>query len=353
MAEAAVVIDELSYAHRQGGHEQEVLRGITLDVRPGELAVLTGPSGSGKSTLLTIIGGLRSASRGSVSVLGREIIGARERALIRLRREIGFIFQQHNLAPALSLAQNIQMGLQVRKAHKDSDAAQRIESIAARVGLAEHLKKVPSQLSGGQQQRAGIARALVGEPKLVLADEPTASLDRASGQLVMDLFGELAAEGSAIILVTHDKRILDQAVRILNLEDGELVPMAEQFMRDTSESLKKLMDIDAPRLGRMLSVGQALAQVALADGQVDVQERDAMREALRAQKIFSGGELDLVVDLALAQAQAWSQTAASGEGLQNLQQAVEAVALADEVVTDEERSVIKRLLEDASRSTQP
>jgi len=350
VADALVQVESLSFSHRHGGHEQRVLSNLTIALTPGELVVLTGPSGSGKTTLITIIGGLRTATEGSVQVLGRELVRAKERVLIKLRRELGYIFQQHNLAPALSIAENVQMGLQLSNGHKDADAAQRIERMAERLGLEDHLKKMPSQLSGGQQQRAGIARALVNEPSLVLADEPTASLDRASGQLVMDLFNDMAEGGSAIVLVTHDKRILDQADRILNLEDGVLVPAGDALMRDTSESLKKLMDIDAPRLGRMMSVGQALAQVALADGKIDAQERAAMRDAIARQKIFSGAELNLVVDLALAQAQAWSQTSASPEGLQELQRAVEAVALADEVVTDEEKAVIRRLLDQAGQA---
>ena len=347
--EPLVRVSDLSFSHGHGGQTQRVLSELTFELKPGELVVLTGPSGSGKSTLLTIIGGLRRATEGSVVALEAELVGARERQRIRLRRRIGFIFQQHNLAPALSVAQNIQMGLQLSGGHKRKDARAQIERIGERVGLAEHLHKLPAQLSGGQQQRAGIARALVHSPSLVLADEPTASLDRAAGQLVMDLFADLVAAGSAVVLVTHDKRILDQAHRVLIMEDGMLVPSSDQYMRDTSDSLRKLMDIDAPRLGRMMSFAQVLAQVALADGQVDAAERTAMREALLGQKVFSGAEVELVVDLALAQAQAWSQTSASAEGLNTLQRAAEAVAMADDVVTAEEKQVIQRMLEQARR----
>ncbi len=344
MVEPLVNVEGLSFAHERGGHSQQVLSDLTLALDPGELVVLTGPSGSGKSTLLTIVGGLRSASEGSVMVLGEEVVGAKERKLTRLRRDIGYIFQQHNLAPALSVAQNIQMGLQLSRGHRGRDAKARIERAAGRVGLGEHIRKLPGQLSGGQQQRAGIARALVNEPRLVLADEPTASLDRESGQVVMDLFAELAAAGSAVVLVTHDKRVIDQADRVLTLEDGHLVPTADQYMKDTSGSLQKLMEIDPDRLGRMMSFGHALAQVALADGVVDAMEREAMRSSLRSQKIFSGAELNLVVDLALAQARAWQRASQDVEHLDALEQAAEAVASADSVVTDEERQVIRELL---------
>jgi len=342
--EPLVKVEDLSFAHEQGGHSQQVLTELSLHINPGELVVLTGPSGSGKSTLLTIIGGLRSATNGSVQVLGSQVVGARERLLTQLRRGIGFIFQQHNLAPALTVARNIQMGLQLSRGHRSRDARQIIERAAARVGLDEHLHKLPGQLSGGQQQRAGIARALVNEPSLVLADEPTASLDRESGQMVMDLFNGLASAGGAVVLVTHDKRVIDQADRILALEDGQLVPPAEAFMKDTSNSLQKLMQIDPGRLGRLMSFGHALAQVALADGVVDELERVAMLEALRTRKIFSGSELDLVVDLALAQARSWQGAGENQVDLEDLQKAAEAVAMADSVVTDEERAVIRQLL---------
>lgn len=342
--EPLVRVESLSFAHEQGGHTHQVLSDLTLHLDPGELVVLTGPSGSGKSTLLTIIGGLRGAKTGSVEVLGAQVIGAGERQLIALRRRIGFVFQQHNLAPALSVRQNIQMGLQLSGGHRYPDADQRIERIATRVGLADHLDKLPGRLSGGQQQRAGIARALVNEPSLVLADEPTASLDRESGQRVLDLFNELTAAGSAVVLVTHDKRVIDQADRILSLEDGQLVPPAEAFLKDTSGSLRKLMQIDPERLGRLMSFGHALAQVAIADGTVDALERAAMIEALQARRIFSGSELELVVDLALAQARAWRDVSEREADREALQRAAEAIAMADSVVTEEEREAIRRLL---------
>lgn len=343
MAEPLVLVDALSYSHNSGQHTQQVLDDVSFQIEPGERVVVTGPSGSGKSTLLTIVGGLRRTTTGTVTVLGTSVVGARERVLTRLRRSIGFIFQQHNLAPALSVAQNIQMGLQLSGEHRRRDAAERIARAAARVGLGDHLRKLPGQLSGGQQQRAGIARALVNDPRLVLADEPTASLDRQSGEMVMRLFEELAASGSAVILVTHDKRVIDQADRLLVLEDGRLVPPADQHMRDASGSLRKLMSVDPARLGRLMSFGHALAQVALADGAVAAEERASMLESLSARQIFSGAELNLVVDLALAQAQASSNASPADQAA--LERAVRAVAMADDTVTDDERDVIRRLLE--------
>lgn len=345
MEEALVQVEGLSFSHRQGKLVQPILHDLTLSLNPGEVVVLTGPSGSGKSTLLTIIGGLRRAGEGSARVLGQQVVGAAERKLVALRRRIGFIFQQHNLAPALSVVQNIKMGLQLSGGHRGRDSAERIRAAAAAVGMEDQLGKRPSQLSGGQQQRVGIARALVNEPKLVLADEPTASLDRASGELVMRCFEKLAANGGAVVLVTHDRRIIDQADRILSMEDGRLVPQVEQLSRDAANSLRTLEQIDPVRLGRMLSFGHALARVALADGRVDPEEREAMVVALSGRQVFSGHEVDLVVDLALAQARAW-QRHETGESKRELADALEQVASADAVVTDEERAVIRAMLED-------
>jgi putative ABC transport system ATP-binding protein len=344
MSDHLVDIKQLSYAHRAGGHLQQILNNLTLHLNAGEVVVLTGPSGSGKSTLLTIIGGLRTATEGSVEVLGLQVVNSRERTRVALRRRIGFIFQQHNLAPALTVAQNIQMGLQLTGGHRSRDAGKQIRQVAESVGLADHLHKVPRQLSGGQQQRAGIARALVNNPKLILADEPTASLDKSSSELVLDRFNALAESGSAVVLVTHDKRIIEQADRILMMEEGMLVPAEDRIMKDTSSSLRTLVQVDPQRLGRMMSFGHALAQVALADGKADISERMAMAEALRARKMFTGAEVELVVELAVAQAQAWAALDRSAEGRQELARALEAVAAADSVVTDEERAVITEML---------
>lgn len=344
MAEALVQVEGLSFTHWQGRHGQPILHDLTLQLNRGEVVVLTGPSGSGKSTLLTIIGGLRSATEGRVSVLDTQVIGAPERALVALRRRIGFIFQQHNLAGALSVAQNIRMGLQLSGGHRSKDAAGRISTIAGRLELDEHLHKAPNQLSGGQQQRVGIARALVNQPQLVLADEPTASLDRQAGELVMDLFNELADQGSAIVLVTHDKRIIDKSDRILSLEEGRLVPPADRLIRETSTSLRTLQQVDPERLGRMMNFAHGLARVALADGRLDERERQEMARILAGRQVFSGAEIDLVVDLALSQAQAWSRTSADPQARQSLADALQAVAAADRQVTEDEKRVISELL---------
>jgi putative ABC transport system ATP-binding protein len=344
MSDHLVDVSKLSFWYRQGEFEHQVLQEVSLHLNPGEVVGLTGPSGSGKSTLLTIIGGLRSAEHGTVTALGTEVTGSSERQRVVLRRRIGFIFQQHNLAPALTVAQNIQMGLQHSDAHLAADAGDKIEAAAAAVGIAEHLRKHPNQLSGGQQQRAGIARALVNDPKLVLADEPTASLDKVAGEVVLQLFEEMALRGAAVVLVTHDRRVLEQTHRILMLEGGRLVPPVDQYLKQASESVRTLMHLDSRRLGRMLSFGHALAQVALADGRVDPVEREAIVQALTAKEVFSGPEVDLVVDLALAQALAWHESTADDLARSELGEALRVVAAADHVVTDSERAVIDALL---------
>ena len=344
MAEQLVEVVNLSYTHGHGEHEQRVLDSVTLSLNSGEVVVLTGPSGSGKSTLLTIVGGLRSARNGSVNVMGTEVVAASEDERVRLRRRIGFIFQHHNLAPALTVGQNIQMGLQLSDTHRAAEAAGTIQAAAENVGIAEHLHKLPRQLSGGQLQRAGIARALVNQPRLILADEPTASLDKKSGQLVLKLFDDMAQQGSAVVLVTHDKRIVEQADRVLMLEEGVLVPPAERIMQEAGASLRTLFEMDSSRLGRMMSFAHALARVAVADGRTDPSERAAIADALAARRIFSGTEIELIVSLALAQAQAWSSTVQDPGSRGELAKALEAVAAADSTVTDEERLVIRELL---------
>ncbi|WP_159347793.1 ATP-binding cassette domain-containing protein [Roseomonas harenae] len=219
-----VEISDLTYAYGEGVLRREVLRDVDLRVAPGEIVLLTGPSGSGKTTLLTLAGALRAVQQGSCRVLGRELAGAREADRVALRRNIGFIFQNHNLLGFLSARQNVAMALELDGGTTDRGRLERAGEMLASVGLAEHAEKRPGQLSGGQRQRVAVARALVGSPGLVLADEPTAALDKASGQEVVHLLRDLArSRGAAILLVTHDPRILDVADRIVAMEDGRVV----------------------------------------------------------------------------------------------------------------------------------
>jgi putative ABC transport system ATP-binding protein len=222
--ENPVEIRDVTYAYGEGALRREVLREVDLRVGPGEIVILTGPSGSGKTTLLTLAGALRGVQEGSCRVLGRELAGAREAERVALRRRIGFIFQSHNLLGFLSARQNVAMALELDGATTERERLERADAMLASVGLAEHAGKGPGQLSGGQRQRVAVARALVGSPGLILADEPTAALDKASGQEVVHLLRDLArSRGTAILLVTHDPRILDVADRIVAMEDGRVV----------------------------------------------------------------------------------------------------------------------------------
>ncbi|MCY7320682.1 MAG: ATP-binding cassette domain-containing protein, partial [Phormidesmis sp. CAN_BIN36] len=192
-------------------------------VEPGEVVIMTGPSGSGKTTLLTLIGALRSTQEGNLKVLGQELRGGSESKLVELRRNIGYIFQAHNLLNSLRAWQNVQMSIELHSDIPASESRDRAEAMLEAVGLADWATQYPSELSGGQKQRVAIARALVCNPKLVLADEPTAALDKKSGRDVVEIMHDLAKkQGSAIVLVTHDNRILDLADRIIHMEDGRL-----------------------------------------------------------------------------------------------------------------------------------
>jgi putative ABC transport system ATP-binding protein len=204
--------------------KKQVLFDINLDIYPGEIVIMTGPSGSGKTTLLSLIGALRSVQEGSLKILQQEMNGANEEQMVQTRRFIGYIFQAHNLLPFMTARQNVQMSIELHDDIGKEEARIKAEAMLAEVGLGERINYYPENLSGGQKQRVAIARALVSHPKLVLADEPTAALDKKTGRDVVTLMQRLAKEqGSTILLVTHDNRILDIANRIIHMEDGRLL----------------------------------------------------------------------------------------------------------------------------------
>ncbi|MEB3227393.1 MAG: DevA family ABC transporter ATP-binding protein [Synechocystis sp.] len=218
-----IEIRHLNHYFGSGDLRKQVLFDINLDLHAGEIVIMTGPSGSGKTTLLTLIGGLRSAHAGSLKVLGQELCDANEQILVNNRRHNGYIFQAHNLHHSLTALENVQMGLEITSKIPKADRHRRAADILAQVGLADHLDYYPANLSGGQKQRVAIARALVSRPKLVLADEPTAALDKKSGRDVVNIMQTLAKEqGCTVLLITHDNRILDIADRVIYLEDGRL-----------------------------------------------------------------------------------------------------------------------------------
>lgn len=214
-------VQNLSFSFGSGALVQPVLKGITISIQQGEIVLITGPSGSGKTTFLTVIGGLRQAFNGSVFVLGQQFIHSTEPVRVKVRQQIGFIFQQHNLLKSLTALQNVCMTLEMNNQLTEQQRQDRAVAMLTAVGLEHRIHYKPDQLSGGQRQRVSIARALVGQPKIVLADEPTASLDKQSGYEAVSILKKLAKESqTTILLVTHDYRILDVADRILELEDG-------------------------------------------------------------------------------------------------------------------------------------
>ena len=224
MDKPVVAVKDLNFWFGSGEASKQALFDINLELPRGSLTVLMGPSGSGKTTLLTLIGCLRSIHEGSINLLDQELNGASHEKLTSIRQHLGFIFQAHNLHESLTAIQNVVMGVQVRSGVSDELAYKAAEQALHLVGLSSRLHYLPANLSGGQKQRVAVARALVGNPTLVLADEPTAALDKDSASDVVDLLKRLgAARGTTTLLVTHDDRILDRADRILKLEDGKIV----------------------------------------------------------------------------------------------------------------------------------
>jgi putative ABC transport system ATP-binding protein len=226
-SEPILSLKNVSHFFGEGELRRQVLFDVSAHVLPGEIVLLTGPSGSGKTTLLTLAGGLRTLEQGSIQVFGHELKEASKAELVELRREIGFVFQSHNLLESQTAIQNVELSLgawqDLPKAEKHELCRKALDT----VGLGAHINNYPEHLSGGQKQRVAIARALVRKPRIILADEPTASLDRKSGREVVELMRQLARhQQCSILMVTHDNRILDIADRILSLEDGRIASFA-------------------------------------------------------------------------------------------------------------------------------
>lgn len=219
-----IKVQDLNFSFGSGELKSQVLKDVNLQIKKGEIVILTGPSGSGKTTLLTIIGALRAAGEGSVEVLGQELVGVGEEIYNQTRQNIGYIFQNHNLLESLSALENVCMSLELRQCYNEERRKCLGREILSAVGLGDRLHYKPAKLSGGQKQRISIARALVANPKLILADEPTASLDKVNGQDAVTILQRLAREqGATILLVTHDYRILNMADRMIELEDGRIL----------------------------------------------------------------------------------------------------------------------------------
>jgi putative ABC transport system ATP-binding protein len=226
--EPVISARNLNHYFGEGNLKKQALFDINLDIYAGEIVIMTGPSGSGKTTLLTLMGGLRSSQEGSLKILDQELRDASQPSLTKLRCNIGYIFQAHNLLTFLTAKQNVRMALELHDRFLEQDLDAIAADMLKTVGLEERVDYYADSLSGGQKQRVAIARALVSHPKIVLADEPTAALDKKSGRDVVELMQELAKEqGCTILMVTHDNRILDVADRIVYMEDGHLMDQPE------------------------------------------------------------------------------------------------------------------------------
>lgn len=219
-----IIAQGLNHFFGMGEARKQAIWDLNLTIKRGTLTILMGPSGSGKTTVLTLMGCLRDVQDGRVELLGHPLRGAHEDELVQLRRRLGFIFQAHNLHESLTAAQNVLMGLQV---HGPGDPVK--QHAAARhmlglLGLADRVDYLPANLSGGQKQRVAVARALVSNPEVIFADEPTAALDKDSGRVVVEMLKALGkTRGTTTVMVTHDNRIMDLADRIITLEEGRVV----------------------------------------------------------------------------------------------------------------------------------
>ena len=290
----SVQVAGLNHSFGEGESRKQVLFENCLDVRPGEIVIMTGPSGSGKTTLLTLIGTLRGVQEGSLKVLDNELFGMPASKIVQLRKKIGFIFQSHNLFESLTALQNVKMSTELAGIGEE-DAATRIEMILTRLGLDHRIHYKPKSLSGGQKQRVAIARGLVHSPQLILADEPTAALDERSGREVVTMFQEMAREhGRTIIMVTHDNRILDVADRIVNMVDGHIssnvlvqesaricdqlknIPLFQELTPTTLAQVADYMEIQQFTPGEAVIVegDDAREFFVIRDGRVDVTTAD-------------------------------------------------------------------------------
>jgi putative ABC transport system ATP-binding protein len=262
VSQLAVRAHEVSYFYGEGETRTQALFDNTLEIGRGEVVIMTGPSGSGKTTLLTLIGTLRRMQQGRLCVLDRDLTKITESEAVELRKQVGFIFQSHNLFSSLTAIDNVRMAMVLKPESSRSKTDCGI-AILEQLGLKNRTHHLPGQLSGGQRQRVAIARALVNRPALVLADEPTAALDAESGQIVLSMLRKLAdgPERSTVLIVTHDQRVIDRADRIVNMVGGRIVTnsltrMTVRIARALaqSEALKCLSEATLTRIASVMIV---------------------------------------------------------------------------------------------------
>ncbi len=216
-------IEDMSKIYRMGKVEVRALDGVSIDIAEGEFVAITGPSGSGKSTFMHLLGCLDTPTSGTYMLNGGEISKLKQDKLAEIRnREIGFVFQEFNLLPRMTAAENVELPL-IYRGMPASERRKRCAEALERVGLADRINHKPIEMSGGQQQRVAIARAIVGQPNIILADEPTGNLDSHSAHEIMDMLKEFNEAGRTVILITHDMSIANEAKRIVHILDGKIL----------------------------------------------------------------------------------------------------------------------------------
>ena len=289
--EPVVRAEGVDFFYGEGDARFQVLFDNRLDISPGQLVVMTGPSGSGKTTMLTLIGALRSMQRGRLEVLGQSVATLPARELVRVRRGIGFIFQMHNLFESLTAYENVKLALQLDSARSAAEIRDRGVEMLERLGLGHRLDHKPHSLSGGQRQRVAIARALVNRPKLVLADEPTAALDKDATRNVVRLFKDMTEEnGTAILMVTHDHRIIELADRLVHMVDGRIV--SDIVLNDALRICEFLKGVEAFKNltpNELANIAEHMTRRQYMPGEVIVREGDVGTELF----LISDGEVQI------------------------------------------------------------
>ncbi|MGB5060674.1 MAG: ABC transporter ATP-binding protein [Candidatus Promineifilaceae bacterium] len=235
MTEPIIIVEDVHKSYLMGKEAVPALRGVSLEIQPGEFVCLMGPSGSGKTTLLNIVGGLDEASRGHVLIDGENIVSLNENKLATLRlHKMGFIFQNYNLLANFTAQENVEAPMVLAKMGR-KERRERAKALLEKVGLGDRTHHYPSELSGGQQQRVAIARALANDPLILIADEMTGDLDSQTGFAIMELVSGLNKEGMTIVFVTHDPRMAEFAGRVIELQDGKVLGISDQVMISTRQ----------------------------------------------------------------------------------------------------------------------